>query len=163
MLVECRAWDGVRDLALLKIIAVESDVGKAGEIPRFCSVSLYEGKMGYKIPILCIGQPGRDDLESKESKKTTYNLVEVSEGTFRGMVKGADPQDNSEIGTLMHDAWTYWGHSGAPLLREADGKLVGLHSSWDDMTAMRHGVPGVAIKEFLMMHLPAALEKMTAT
>ena len=163
VLVECRAWDSFRDLALLKIIAVESDVEKvrAGETPSFRSVSLYEGKMGYKMPIICIGQPGRDDLESKESRKTTYNLVEVSEGTFRGMVKGVDPQDNEDIGTLMHDAWTYWGHSGAPLLREADGSLVGLHSSWDDTTAMRHGVPGAAIREFLMRHLPAAVGGMT--
>jgi len=29
-----------------------------------------------------------------------------------------------------------------------------LHSSWDDKTAMRHGVPWVAIQEFLKKHLP---------
>ncbi len=54
-----------------------------------------------------------------------------------GMIPGADPQKNSEIGTLKHDAWTYWGHSGAPLLLEEDGTLIGLHSSWDDQTTMR--------------------------
>jgi hypothetical protein len=141
-------------LALLKIVAVETE--EEG-VPRFESVELWEGEMRYKVPVICIGQPGRDDLESKDRRSTTYNLVEISEGCFRGMVKGRDAQDNEDIGTLMHDAWTYWGHSGAPLLREADGKLVGLHSSWDDRTAMRHGVPGVAIREFLKIHLPEAL------
>jgi hypothetical protein len=155
VLVECRAWDSFRDLALLKIIAIEST---SQGVPTFRTVKLYQGKMSYKMSILCIGQPGRDDLESKESRKTTYNLVEVSEGTFRGMVKGVDPQDNEDIGALMHDAWTYWGHSGAPLLREVDG-LVGLHSSWDDGTAMRHGVPGDAIREFLMVYLPEAVDE----
>ena len=152
--VECRVWDPKRDLALLKVIAIETNEAKPGEIPEFRFVSLHGGALSYKMPILCIGQPGRDDLESTSERKTIYNLVEVSEGTFRGMVKGADPQDNSEIGTLMHDAWTYWGHSGAPLLKEADGTLIGLHSSWDDQTAMRHGIPQVAIKEFLKEKLP---------
>jgi V8-like Glu-specific endopeptidase len=48
------------------------------------------------------------------------------------MAPGADPQDNAEIGALMHDAWTYWGHSGAPLVAEGDGGLVGVHSSWEE-------------------------------
>jgi S1-C subfamily serine protease len=152
--VESRVWDPKRDLALLKVIAIETNEGKPGEIPEFRFISLHEGALSYKMPILCIGQPGRDDLESTSERKTKYNLVEVSEGTFRGMVKGLDPQDNSEIGTLMHDAWTYWGHSGAPLLREADGTLIGLHSSWDDQTAMRHGIPQVAVKEFLKEKFP---------
>jgi len=147
--VECRTWDGKRDLALLKVIAIESNHVKAAELPYFASVPVSENKPTYKMPILCIGQPGRDDLESTSDQRTKYNLVEVSEGVFRGMVQGADPQDNSEIGTLRHDSWTYWGHSGAPLLRASDGTLVGLHSSWDDKTAMRHGIPQVAIQEFL--------------
>jgi len=146
---ECRDWDGKRDLALLKIIAIESRQVKAGESPLIASVPISEASPSYKMPILCIGQPGRDDLESTLDRRTKYNLVEVSEGKFRGMVRDADPQDNSEIGTLMHDAWTYWGHSGAPLIRESDGTLIGLHSSWDDKTAMRHGIPQVAIKDFL--------------
>ncbi|KAH8597270.1 trypsin-like cysteine/serine peptidase domain-containing protein [Bisporella sp. PMI_857] len=144
--VECRAWDPKRDLALLKIITVESS---QEAIPSFPYVTLAMESPSSKMSIICIGQPGRDDLESTSDRRTKYKLVEISEGTFCGMVEGADFQDNSEIGTLMHDAWTYWGHSGAPLLRESDGTLIGLHSSWDDETAMRHGVPHIAIKEFL--------------
>ncbi|KLJ07592.1 hypothetical protein EMPG_16950 [Blastomyces silverae] len=103
-------------------------------------------------PIICIGQPGSEDLESTTDRKTDYGLVEISHGAFRGMIPGADPCDNSEIGTLKHDAWTYWGHSGAPLLNKKDGRLIGLHSSWDDQTGMRHGVPLVAIEIFLREH-----------
>ena len=99
--------------------------------------------------IFCIGQPGTDDLESSSPRKTAYDLIEVSTGRLRGLIPNADPQDNAEIGCLKHDAWTYWGHSGAPLLRQSDGAVLGLHSSWDDSTAMRHGVPLVAIRAFL--------------
>ena len=144
--------DALRDLALLKIIAVESfdalegQGGHAFVFPHV-PVSILAPSIG--DPIVCIGQPGRDDLESTTARETKYNLIEVSRGTFRGMIRDIDPHDNSEIGVMMHDAWTYWGHSGAPLLRVQDGSLVGLHSSWDDETAMRHGVPLVAIKYFL--------------
>ena len=154
--VECRFWDAQRDLALLKVIAIETDEAKAGEEPTFRCVPLPVRNCTKSMPIFCIGQPGRDDLEATSAKRTKYNLVEVSHGTLCGMVSGADPQDNSEIGSLMHDAWTYWGHSGAPLLGRDDGTLVGLHSSWDDQTAMRHGVPAVAIIEFLQKSLPSA-------
>ncbi|KAK2812396.1 hypothetical protein FQN50_001397 [Emmonsiellopsis sp. PD_5] len=150
--VECRVWDGKRDIALLKIVAIEWDVAAGGNntvIGPFPFVRLCPRNPAAKTRIICIGQPGSEDLESATAAKTDYNLIEVSEGILRGMVPDADPQDNSEIGTLKHDAWTYWGHSGAPLLREADGALVGLHSSWDDQTCMRHGVPLVAIEQFL--------------
>lgn len=73
------------------------------------------------------------------------------------MIRGADPDNNSEIGSLKHDAWTYWGHSGAPLLKAVDGTLIGLHSSWDDKTAMRHGVPLIEIKHFLHQQGVAAI------
>lgn len=65
------------------------------------------------------------------------------------MAPGADPQDNAEIGALMHDAWTYWGHSGAPLVAKGDGGLVGVHSSWEEGTGMRRGIGGAAVRAFL--------------
>jgi hypothetical protein len=165
--VECRVWDGTRDLALLKVISIESSQGQERESPQFSFVPLSTGSLTKNMPILCIGQPGRDDLESTSDRRTKYNLVEVSQGTFRGVVPGADPQDNSDIGTLKHDAWTYWGHSGAPLVSAKDGTLIGLHSSWDDQTAMRHGIPKVAIGEFLqkqtLMPAPATMAAETAS
>jgi len=155
VLVECQVWDARRDLALLKIIAIETKATPLhlDTVPMFTYLKVAEGIPSPRLPILCIGQPGRDDLEAEGNKKTKYNLVEISEGRFKGMVKGKDPQDNAEIGTLMHDAWTYWGHSGAPLVSGGEGRLVGLHSSWDDSNAMRHGIPGVAIRQFLGGHL----------
>ncbi|KAK6977931.1 trypsin-like cysteine/serine peptidase domain-containing protein [Favolaschia claudopus] len=147
--VECRVWDAIRDLALLKIIAVES----AGTALRFPFLRPSTRPPVLRAPIVCIGQPGQDDLESTSARRTNYPFLEISEGKFRGMIPGADPQNNSEIGTLKHDAWTYWGHSGAPLILVADGTLIGLHSSWDDQTAMRHGVPHEAIVAFLKINL----------
>jgi Trypsin-like peptidase domain len=160
--VQCQVWDSKRDLALLKIIAVESSRGNDGAIPtfRFVPLSALAPGPNQNTPIFCIGQPGRDDLESTSDRKTLYHLIEVSHGKFRGMVPG-DPHDNSEIGALKHDAWTYWGHSGAPLLRESDGTLIGLHSSWDDTTTMRHGVAHVAIEHFLRQHLPRRIGQST--
>jgi hypothetical protein len=155
VLVECTVWDSRRDLALLKIIAIKIPTPDIpGSVPVFSFLKVGEGAPKYGLKVICIGQPGRDDLEAEGNKKTKYNLMEVSEGRFRGMVKGQNLQDNGEIGSLMHDAWTYWGHSGAPLVSAEKGTLVGLHSSWDDKTAMRHGVPGVAVMEFLKEHLP---------
>ncbi|KAK7014257.1 trypsin-like cysteine/serine peptidase domain-containing protein [Favolaschia claudopus] len=147
--IECRVWDAIRDLALLKIIAVES----VGTVLRFPFLRASTRSPVLRAPIVCIGQPGQDDLESTSARRTNYPFLEISEGMFRGMIPGADPHNNSEIGTLKHDAWTYWGHSGAPLILAADGTLIGLHSSWDDKTAMRHGVPHEAIVAFLKMNL----------
>ncbi|KAL2869748.1 S1 family peptidase [Aspergillus lucknowensis] len=154
--VECRVWDARRDLALGRVVCLEG-LALPGEF-AFVSLPPLEISGSYtstsaRTPILCIGQPGADDLESEIPQKTDFDLIEISSGRLRGMVVGTDPQDNSEIGTLKHDAWTYWGHSGAPLLCRKTGALLGLHSSWDDQTAMRHGVPLVAILEFLRTHL----------
>ena len=149
VLAECRAWDPVRDLALLKVVAIEAAQPENGTIPVFSHVFLALTPPKMWTPIFCIGQPGADDLESETRRRTKYNLIEISGGKFRGMAKDADPHDNWNIGSLKHDAWTYWGHSGAPLLRADDGTLIGLHSSWDAETAMRHGVPLVAIRAFL--------------
>jgi hypothetical protein len=81
--------------------------------------------------------------------KTNFDILHVSTGLFRGHAAGQDLQDNSEIGALKHDCWTYWGHSGCPIVETVAGTLVGLHSSWDEKTGMRRGIPLEAILEFL--------------
>ncbi|GFF86001.1 hypothetical protein IFM60648_07557 [Aspergillus lentulus] len=156
VLVECVAWDAMRDLALARITALECLTPATSQnlIPIFAYVPLAPPSASLSSEILCIGQPGSDDLESFVARKTAYDLIEISEGRLRGLIPGADPHDNEEIGALRHDAWTYWGHSGAPLLRRTDGVLLGLHSSWDETTAMRHGVPIVAVREFLRKEFP---------
>lgn len=101
--------------------------------------------------LICIGHPGSEDLEvdSQTPVSTDYDVLHISLGHYRGMAAGQDAQDNSEIGALKHDCWTYWGHSGAPLIDANRGEMVGLHSSWDDETGMRRGVGWEAIQGFL--------------
>lgn len=100
--------------------------------------------------LVCIGHPGSEDLEASTSGiATDYDVLEISSGRFRGLANGQDPQDNSEIGALQHDCWTYWGQSGAPLI-DGQGRLIGLHSSWDDETGMRRGVALQAVRAFLV-------------
>jgi Trypsin-like peptidase domain len=66
----------------------------------------------------------------------------------------ADPLGDQSLGRLSHDAWTYWGHSGSPLLDE-NGQIVAMHNSWDSNTSMRHAVPYEAIAHFLdQEHIP---------
>jgi hypothetical protein len=141
-------WDPTRDLALLQIIKAQELDDKVNE--SFPHVTIAERKPTPNASLYCVGQPGPEDLETdKAGVKTGYDILHVSIGKFRGYAKDQDPQDNSDIGCLKHDCWTYWGHSGAPLLESKTGELVGLHSSWDEDTGMRRGVPLEAIRSFL--------------
>lgn len=153
---KCVAWDEHRDLALLQITAAQQSPNNAST--RFTFPSAIIGT-SQGSQLLCIGHPGSEDLEASTSGiETNYDVLHISIGRFRGLAAGQDPQDNSEIGALMHDCWTYWGHSGAPLLSMKDGKLVGLHSSWDDSTGMRRGVALVAIRAFLDEHTAVVVD-----
>ena len=155
---ECVAWDPRRDLALLQIIEAQPQpqaLPNRGNTvtashPSVPFVPIAEVPPRLRTGLTCIGHPGNEDLEaSKPGRKTGYDVLHISTGLFRGDNPGQDPQDNSEIGALRHDSWTYWGHSGAPLVEQATGRLIGLHSSWDETTGMRRGVPLDAIKQFL--------------
>lgn len=173
--VKCVAWDARRDLALLQIVSAEEAVegeGNGSPTPSpsssddptptptpafpFATIALQapaapKPKPKQKTPLLCIGHPGSEDLEttSLSPVPSNYDVLHVSYGYYRGMAAGQDVHDNSEIGALKHDCWTYWGHSGAPLIAAESGEVVGLHSSWDERTAMRRGVGLEAIEGFL--------------
>ncbi|KAH6893349.1 trypsin-like cysteine/serine peptidase domain-containing protein [Thelonectria olida] len=138
------AWDPVRDLALLVVVETDS-------LRRpFPFVRLAPAPPKLRTPLLCIGHPGSEDLEaSTAGVPTHYDTLVLSSGRFRGLAKGQDVQDNSEVGALAHTCWTYWGHSGAGLVDERTGLLVGMHSSWDEETGMRRGVAWEAIDAFL--------------
>lgn len=174
---KCLAWDPRRDLALLGVLSGSdmevpmpdaaheekttslpegSKLEDSRKVPeakiRLQAVSLATSSPPPGTPLVCIGHPGSEDLETaRRGVKTNYDVLHISMGSFRGIAEGQDIQDNEEIGALMHDCWTYWGHSGAPLLDRKTGQLVGLHSSWDDQTGMRRGVAVEAIKEFLLL------------
>ena len=55
------------------------------------------------------------------------------------------------VGPQRHSCWTYWGHSGCPIVCADDGRadIVALHNSWDDSNGQRHGVPLRALREFV--------------
>jgi Trypsin-like peptidase domain len=168
VLAECVAWDSRRDLALLQVTAAQPEPQSANpqtlpafnntasaSILSFPFVTLAEVPPRLRAALVCIGHPGSEDLEVTQSGvKTGYDTLHVSTGVFRGYVPDQDLHDNSEIGALKHDCWTYWGHSGAPLVEQSTSHLIGLHSSWDEKTGMRHGVPLGAIRQFLQQYAP---------
>lgn len=146
----CVAWDERRDLALLRVVAAQPGPASGDPAGTFPFVQNAESGPLLGDKLVCVGHPGSEDFEATEpGVKTGYDVLHLSTGTFQGYADGQDLQDNSEIGALQHDCWTYWGHSGAPLFERRTGKLVGLHSSWDDETAMRRGVALEAIVAFL--------------
>ncbi|KAB5535353.1 trypsin-like cysteine/serine peptidase domain-containing protein [Coniochaeta sp. 2T2.1] len=156
----CVGWDGRRDLALLRVVAAQAQLDDArtpdDAQARFLFAEVQAAAAGPSPgdKLICVGHPGSEDLEADEpGRKTGYDVLHLSTGTFRGYAVGQDRQDNSEIGALQHDCWTYWGHSGAPLFDRRSGKLVGLHSSWDEETAMRRGVGLEAVVAFLEENL----------
>ncbi|KAM0431020.1 hypothetical protein ACHAPT_005657 [Fusarium lateritium] len=138
------AWDPTRDLALLMIVAAEPPHRP------FPYARLAASPPKTNTRLFCVGHPGSEDLEAeRRGVPTEYDALVLSEGTFRGLASGQDPQDNSEMGSLKHTCWTYWGHSGAGLFDRKTGMLVGVHSSWDEDTGMRRGVPFEALLAFL--------------
>ena len=151
---ECVAWDARRDLALLQIVAAEGAENGSLAIYPFATIARKAPvtPRTKKTPLICIGHPGSEDLEvvaTSAPVPTNYDVLHVSYGHYRGMAVGQDVHDNSDIGALKHDCWTYWGHSGAPLIATECGEVMGLHSSWDDQTGMRRGIGWEAIDGFL--------------
>lgn len=153
----CVAYNASRDLALLRIVASQvassSASSRLSEPAReFSFVQLSAARPKKGAPLICIGHAGSEDLEAETvGVASGYDVLHVSEGAFRGYAPGQSILENEEIGALMHDCWTYWGHSGAPLVQLQAGNegLVGLHSSWDDSTGMRRGVGWEAVQSFL--------------
>lgn len=59
-----------------------------------------------KTPLICIGHPGSEDLETVASSSlvpSTYDILHVSYGHYRGMARGQDTHGKSESGALKHD------------------------------------------------------------
>ncbi|KAK1072662.1 hypothetical protein LTR12_009452 [Friedmanniomyces endolithicus] len=154
----CVGYDGKRDLALLQVTAAQSPrqldptTANETEMSAFPPIALAETPPRRNTSLFCIGHPGSEDFEvDTPGVATGYDVLHISEGRYRGLAVGQDVHDNSEIGALKHDCWTYWGHNGAPLIND-QGLLVGLHSSWDDSTGMRRGVGWEAVKAFMDEH-----------
>lgn len=78
---------------------------------------MLEGDMKKCEELVCIGQPAYHDMESVKEGKTNYPPFYMSNGYFEGYT--LDPiygVKEKGLGPLKHSCWTYWGHSGSPLL-----------------------------------------------
>ena len=144
------------DLALLQIISVYKN-------KKFINIkNLTNKKFPYakiKIPkdskneakgknIFCIGNPCFT-MENDDGKieNNEYKPFWISFGKIKGYLK--DPIFcKDDLGPLIHNCWTYWGHSGAPIFN-FDGELVGMHNSWNEKNANRHGNSLLGIIKFL--------------
>lgn len=135
----CVAADDRKDLALLRIVA-SSAPGKARSWLRV-------GTVEKKTRVVCVGNPSEFNLEEGGRIHFKPPLFHSSSGSIVGR-SSPDVVAAKGLGPWRHTAWTYWGHSGAPLI-DAEGKLVGLHNSWDDELGSRHGIGADEIVEFL--------------
>ncbi|KAG7287024.1 hypothetical protein NEMBOFW57_006524 [Staphylotrichum longicolle] len=112
----CTAWDPERDLALLQITAAQlppvGDESSAGFGNwQFPAIGIADRAPRVGTKLVCIGQPGSEDLECEEAGvETGYEVLCASVGQFKGYAEGQDVQDNEEIGALMHRLWS-GGHS----------------------------------------------------
>ena len=143
------------DLALLKIIEIYED-DKFIKIDKFPekkfiyskikSSSIKNEEIGKNI--FCIGNPCftmYDDFGKLE--KNNYKPFWISFGKIKGYMKD-EIYGNNDLGPLIHDCWTYWGHSGAPIFN-INGEIVGMHNSWNERNANRHGISLLGIIKFI--------------
>lgn len=143
MVAKCFAVNQRLDLAL---VGVQSD-------HAFAHVPLASRPAKSNTPVMCIGNPAEQHPDGLPS---SYAAFSVSIG--RIVDHAPQPLGDQTLGRTQHDAWTYWGHSGAPLFNDA-GHIVALHNSWEASAGTRHAVPIEAILHFLReANVPFAAE-----
>ena len=141
------------DLALLKINSKDSSNN-----PMHQSIDI--APQGFDVDglnIFALGNPCDIDLESRKYRKNGYFPFHVSQGKLIKKIS-KDAAKRYRLGRLVHNAWTYWGHSGCPLIavrKETHSTdhaifIVGLHNSWDDRNGNRHGVRLDDIRSFVL-------------
>ena len=141
------------DLALLKIIEIY-DNEKFIKIKKdkkfiFSKIKL-DSKGNEKIGenIFCIGNPCFEMYNNNgKLEKNKYKPFWISFGKIKGYMKGGIYCEN-DLGPLIHNCWTYWGHSGAPIFN-IKGEIVGMHNSWNEKNANRHGNSLLGIIQFI--------------
>ena len=138
----CVSADEENDLALMRL---------EGAVPAALSALPLgaEGSDAPGTPVLAVGNPYDWDLESAQPapRKMGYHPFWTSCGKIQGELNAQVARDRG-VGAQRHSCWTYWGHSGCPIV-QSNGGIVALHSSWDDTNGQRHGVPLSAIRAFL--------------
>jgi len=143
------------DLALLKIneIYENGKFIKIKEIPekKFnyskIKLSIKENeKIGENI--FCIGNPCFEIYNDNDKlEKNNYKPFWISFGKIKGYINDGINCKN-ELGPLIHNCWTYWGHSGAPIFNYK-GEIIGMHNSWNEKNGDRHGISLLGIVKFI--------------
>jgi hypothetical protein len=138
VVAECiRACEEV-DLALLRVLAASPELGRVTAFPT-CPPTP-KGK-----EIVLVGNPAKITIRPP--------LFHTSRGKVLG---DTDPKRKKlGLGGVLHSAWTYWGHSGAPLIN-ARGEVCGVHNTWDGPRNTRHAVSPAEIAEFVGAELAPA-------
>ena len=147
--------DDQLDLALLKIIEIyqndkfikiENIKDKKFIYSKIKPNFNENEKIGEKV--FCIGNPcfSMYDDDGK-LKKNNYKPFWISFGKIKGYMKGGIFCKN-DLGPLIHNCWTYWGHSGAPIFNY-NGEIVGMHNSWNERNEDRHGNSLLGIIKFI--------------
>ena len=143
------------DLALLKIIEIYKNnkfIKIKNETYKFPYVKIKETKNGQNEKIrknvFCIGNPCFEMIDDcGYLEKNEYKPFWISFGKIKGYMNDSVYCKN-DLGPLIHNCWTYWGHSGAPIFN-FNGELVGMHNSWNEKNANRHGISLLGIILFL--------------
>ena len=86
-----------------------------------------------------------DEEGNLENNK--YKPFWISFGKIKKYLKD-EVYCTKDLGPLIHNCWTYWGHSGEPLFN-FDGNIVGIHNSWNEKNGDRHGVSLLGIIKFI--------------
>ena len=143
---ECVAADETRDLAILRLLdSIPAGLTATRVAPR--------GGDGVGVRVIAVGNPHDRDLEAPAGsapRATGFAPFWVSVGE---VVDVAKTPTRRGLGRLKHACWTYWGHSGCPIVDER-GELVGVHTSWDDRDAARHGACLEDVRGFLRDFFP---------
>ena len=147
------------DLALLKIIEIYENENKnfikieKNPEKKFVyakikpTIKEENEKIGENV--FCIGNPCFEmfDDEDEKLRRNNYKPFWISFGKIKGYMRDKIYGKN-DLGPLIHDCWTYWGHSGAPIFNN-NGEVVGMHNSWNEKNANRHGISLLGIINFI--------------
>ena len=140
---ECVAADEASDVALLRYVDAPPEGLGALQLGG-------EGDDAAGTPVLAVGNPYDWDLEGAvgaQPRKNGYTPFWVSAGKLQGEINGDDAAAKG-VGPQRHGCWTYWGHSGCPIVG-ADGTVLAMHNSWDDTNGQRHAVPLRTMRAFV--------------
>lgn len=118
--------DKTHDLALLRL-------ADPGTTP-YPHARLARSEPGVGADVVIVGNPG------KASGRKAWH-TSVGQILWYGSMVGIR-------GDLAYNAWTYWGHSGSPVF-DTRGRVVGIHNSWNNQNAWRHGLRLSTVRAFV--------------